>query len=268
MECQFFSVFLLAASFILLGVCTIMLWNKVRTIAAKNDQAVLTSNQHLELEVVESRMNDKIAHLERLLNSQSTLISIISTNLSICGIEETVVEKKSTEKESTGQEITKGEENSVITSPDVISRVRYEDAEKKLESLLNDANFTKDIWPQFSESFYICAEKLVSYLSQHGLSTPRIDAYPPLKENNPNFWTFMVVQAMTWRSDGKQFVIPRNYVRYDPLWHQHTFEVRGNTNKADNFINGLVRCAMLKSGMLTGNIDKSMVDLKGIISVE
>ena len=74
----------------------------------------------------------------------------------------------------------------------------------------------------------------------------------------------MIVQAQNWRAEGKRFVIPRNYDRYDPLWHEHLFTLRGNTNKPDNYINGLAQCAMLKNGELSGNIDKKLVDIAGL----
>jgi len=263
MDCQFFSLFLLAASFILLGTCTIMLWKKLRTMSARDNQAVQTSSSHLQLEELESRMNDKIVSMERLINSQSTLISVISNNLRIGSQKEVVPGKEEGDKtrEDQGQ-------TGTISNINVIPHIAPEDAEKKLDNLLNGADFTERIWQQFSKPFNICAEKLISYLGENGLPMPRLEPYPALQEDNPNFWTFMIVQALNWRAEGKRFLIPRNFDRYDPLWHEHLFEIRGNTNKPDNYINGLVRCAALKNGILTGNIDKKLVETKGIIAVD
>jgi hypothetical protein len=263
MECQFFSVFLLAASFFLLGACTIMLWKKLSSMSPQDNQVVQTSNRNIELEALESRMNDKIASMERLINSQSTLISVISNNLHISSQKEIVTGEEEGDKTPVDQGQTR-----IISNIDVSPHIAPEDAEKKLDNLLNGADFTERIWQQFSRPFNLCAEKLIAYLGENGLPMPRIEPYPALQDNNPNFWTFMIVQALNWRAEGKRFLIPRNFDRYDPLWHAHLFEIRGNTNKPDNYINGLVRCAVLKNGILTGYIDKKLVETKGIIKMD
>lgn len=263
MELGFFlTLVFIIIGFVIVFVFLTFLWKKV--VNEKENQGSPYDNN--ELKILESLMKDRIDMVIRILNSQTTLITAISSSLGTIRKNEDTFEKKPVK---TSEEEIKIDNEALSKDPgnDVIPRLTPEDAEIKLESLLNGTDFTVSIWQQFSKPFDICAHLLVMYLAENGLPSPRIEPYPPMQDNNPNFWKFMIV-ALNWKADGKRFVIPRNYERYDPLWHEHLFNVRGNVNKPDNYINGLVRCAELKNGELSGYIDKKLLEREGIIEVE
>ncbi|MCP4146208.1 MAG: hypothetical protein GY757_00525, partial [bacterium] len=208
----------------------------------------------------------KIDFLLKLVNSQSNLLSVISNSLG--SYADTELQDKT--GANSADEDTQNNDNTPGT-PSVIGitpNFTPVDVEKKLNKLLNGAEFTGNIWQQFSKPFNVCMDSLVKYLGENGVPMPRINPYPALKENNPNFWRFMIVQPHNGQTGGKRFLIPRNYDHYDPLWYEHLFKIKGNLNKPDNFIKGMVNCVILKNGELTGYIDKKLVEMKGTISVD
>jgi len=267
MELQIFSLIVSTVAFILACLMFILFFRKLKEANNKTNQPIY-SDLHSELNLLESRINNQIDLMMNTINSQSTLISSISNRVDNIMVIEPGTQKDVVENTVDNEHTIIAEPPEETTDNRIQSWVSTVDVDKKLDSLLNGTDFTETIWKHFSGPFDFCAEKLVKYLGEHCIPLPRIEPYPTLKDNNPNFWTFIIIQAQNWKDEGRRFVIPRNFDRYDPLWHKHLFEVRGNVNKPDSFIKGLVRCAMLMNGNLSGNIDNRLVELKGIITVD
>lgn len=272
MEIQIYTLLVSIVGFIFIGLCLVLFSGKVRDLNEKVKE--ISQPAHPDEAVnLDSRINMKLDPLVNMVNAQSTLISSILQQLGNIAVIKAIPGKEVATTAAGNEPVKIGEKNQEEIADDknkreLEHRLSIVDMDKKLDSLLNGTDFTMSIWQGFQEPFDVCAEKLAKYLGEHGIPLPRIEPYPDLKENNPNFWIFMIVQAQSWKNEGRRFLIPRNFARYDQLWHKHLFEIRGNVNKPDSFIKGLVRCAILMNGNLADNIDKRLVELKGIISVD
>lgn len=281
MTVELANLVLLSMCVILLGISTIMLWKKFQILSTNNVKAIRS-------EEPQSRINDSIENLTRLVNIQSSLLSIVAKNMksenhciehnssnqptqSPAQTSANEISEQKTILDSNNHQDDRQHEQKHSAKQDISFLPAEETPEKiskELERLLNSSDFTRTIWQQFSRPFDICAKQMNQFLGDHGIPSPRIEAFPPLEKGNPNFWSFMIVEPNSWKSNGKRFLIPRNYDRYDILTHSHLFEVQGNRHKADSSIIELVRCATLSSGSITNHIDKKMVETKGIIAVD
>lgn len=238
-----------------------------KTVFIKDNEGVYKK----DIENLKLSIDGNLNRMMNIIDSQNSLIKTISNLYENFKRVEIASEKELMNISKSINEASK-QKNLEVTVESIpmaiIPTITNEELEKKLDSLLNSADFTESIWHHFSRPFDVCVDMLITHLGEHGIPMPKIEAFPNIKDNNPNFWTFMIVHIQNWKDVGRQFIIPRNFDRYDPLWHKHLFEVRGNVNRADNYIKGLVRCAIIMNGDLSGNIDKRLVELKGIISVD
>jgi len=272
MDLQIFTLLVVTIGIIFITICLILFWGKVKEINNKVNQTT-ANDYHQNLDNIELRVDNKLNLMMNMINSQSSLISSFSNRINHFNVVSKDFEKKPLEptEDKFSKEISQNPSKELFIKEDndnETTMLNPEVVEKKLDSLLNGTDFTESIWQQFSKPFDVCVDMLIKYLGEHGMPMPRIQPYPAIKDNNPNFWTFMIIQAQNWKDEGRRFVIPRNFDRYDPLWHKHLFDVRGNVNKPDSYINGLVRCAIIINGNLSGSIDKRLVEEKGIISVD
>ena len=135
----------------------------------------------------------------------------------------------------------------------------------RIEALLGHPDFLSGVWTGMDGDFHTASGYLLRYLSEKGVPEPRVEAFPPMIEGNPNHWIFLVVDVS---ARGHRILIPRNFSRYDPALHDHLFEVRGKQATLDNFIRELQKCALLgATGELQGFIDRDLVEEKGAVVV-
>jgi|GEM_PF-6860015 len=218
-----------------------------------------TSNK---LDIIENRVLDRVESIKDLMRLQSGFTSYFPER------REEMRETAARTKEFVENDF---EENNFGRTPpvNIIPRVPSDNLEARLHDLLNGSEFLQNFWQnRMSRRVDECQNDLVKFLAEHGQPEPEFEIYPPLQDNNPHHWHFLILQTRGTARDKKRFLIPRNYDRFDPSRHSHLFQVRGPSNKPDNFILELHRCAILNSGKeLSGYIDKSLVEKQGIISL-
>jgi hypothetical protein len=137
-------------------------------------------------------------------------------------------------------------------------------AERRLARLLDSSGFLQGVWPDMNGPHEEAAQKLRRYLAEDGLSEPIVQPFPSLGAGASNHWLFLAVSYRAPQADCRRFLIPCNYSRYDPLVHDHLFQVLGAGGSVDYFVRELRRCALLEAnGELEGFIPKSLVVKKG-----
>jgi hypothetical protein len=271
MELQTILVLVVLLSQIAIGIPVFLLWKRTNS---KPDSNPGTDNRlwdelrtHLnrasnKLDVIENRLLDKVESIKDLIRLQSSFTSYFPER------REEIRETTARTKELVENDF--AENNFGRTPPvNITPRVRSDGTESRLESLLNGSEFLQNFWQnKMSKRVDECQTELIKFLAEHGQPEPEFEIYPPLQDNNPHHWHFLIVQTRGTALDKKRFVIPRHYDRFDPLRHSHLFQVRGSSNKPENFVLELHRCAILSSGKeLSGYIDKSLVEKQGIISL-
>lgn len=271
MELQTILVLVVLLSQIAVGILVFLLWKRTSSKPDTNTEAEnhlwdevrahlnRTSNK---LEVIENRLLDKVESVKDLLRLQSSYPSFPSER------REEMRETTARTKEFVENDF---EENNFGRTPpvNITPRVRNDGSEARLQDLLNGSEFLQNFWQnRMSRRVDECQNELIKFLAEHGQPEPEFEIYPPLQDNNPHHWHFLILQTRGTARDKKRFLIPRNYDRFDPLRHSHLFQVRGSSNKPENYILELHRCAILNSGKeLSGYIDKSLVEKQGIISL-
>ncbi|MFY9824243.1 MAG: hypothetical protein WAM82_22905 [Thermoanaerobaculia bacterium] len=140
--------------------------------------------------------------------------------------------------------------------------------ENLLARELSAPGFLAGVWPGMEGAFEEASKKLLDYFRNEGLAEPIIEPYPSVERGGSNHWFFLSVAYRDPQKDCRRFLIPRNYSRYDPLVHDHLFEVLGASGSVDLFVKELRRCALLEAqGSLEGFISKDLVVRRGTFVV-
>ena len=139
--------------------------------------------------------------------------------------------------------------------------------EARLEDLLGDSAFLQDLWPRLNGPVDESMPRFMEYLAKNDQAATELLFYPDLGSRGRNHWIFLLARARGPTSS-RRFVIPRYFSRYDPSWHAHLFDIRGQKGMVENFVRDLHRCAFLKAiGDIRGNISSELVQKRGIISL-
>ena len=217
-----------------------------------------------KIDMFAERMTNKLDSIKDIIGVQNGFISSL--------LSARYEEKRSTgvKEDELAEEIDEG--NHLWNQVKITPVVRSEGHERRLADLLSSSEFLENFWhSQMYKPADESRDQLIRFLVEKGQPEPEIEVYPPLQDENPNHWHFIIIQVRGHGgfSEKKRFVIPRHFDRFDPLWHSHLFDVRGRSTTPENFVTALHRCAMLNSSKdLTGYIDKTLVEKKGIISLE
>ena len=140
--------------------------------------------------------------------------------------------------------------------------------ERRLARVLSDSSFLVGVWPEMDGLFEEALAKLHDYLAEKDLPEPAIEPHPPIENGGSNHWLFMTVAYRDPQTECRRFLIPRNYSRYDPLVHDHLFNVLGASGSVDLFVRELRECALLEAnGELKGFIPRDLVAKKGVFVV-
>jgi hypothetical protein len=161
------------------------------------------------------------------------------------------------------------EDSSRLRAPPA-DRERYEDPydEQQLESLLGSPEFRDGVWPRMDGTFQMASAHLCGFLASQGFPEPGVEPHPPLVRGEGNHWDFLVVRARRAGEEGRRFLVPRNYSRYDPAMHDHLFDVLGRGASLESFVRELRRCAVLRgSGDLGELIRPELLARKGVFVV-
>lgn len=141
-------------------------------------------------------------------------------------------------------------------------------AERRLALLLGSSDFLQRVWPDMTGPYEVAVTRLSRYLAEDGLPEPSIEPFPPNEIGASSHWLFMTVSYRDPQMECRRFLIPCNYSRYDPLMHDHLFQVLGAGGSVDYFIRELRQCALLEAnGDLQGFIPKALVVRKGAFVV-
>lgn len=140
--------------------------------------------------------------------------------------------------------------------------------ERRLAQLLDSSAFLDGIWPDLNGSYEDAVRRFLRYLTEEGLPEPVVEPVPSLGAATSNHWLFLVVSYRNPQAASRRFLIPCNYSRYDPLIHDHLFQVLGAGGSVDSFVRELRRCSLLEAhGELQGFIPKNLVVKKGVFVV-
>lgn len=268
MELQTILVLAVLLSQIATGILVFLLWKKTNSKPAFNPEAenrlwdefrANFNRAFNKLDIIETRLLDRVESIKELIRLQNDNASIRREDM------------RGVRTVTQGLADNEFEENTFGRTPSVNIRPRVpsDDFQARLEDLLNGSEFLQNFWPnKMSRRVDECQSELIKFLAEHGQPEPEFEIYPRLQDNNPHHWHFLILQTLGAARDKKRFLIPRNYDRFDPQRHSHLFQVRGSSNKPENFVLELHRCAILSSGKeLSGYIDKSLVEKQGIISL-
>lgn len=262
MELQTILVLVGLLSQIAVGILLFLIWKRTSSKPDTNPEAenrlLDEVRAHLnrasnKFEIIENRLLDRVESVKDLIRLQNSYPSFPLER------PETTSRAEVFEENNSGR----------ISQVNITPRVPSNDFEARLQDLLNGSDFRQDFWQnQMSRRVDECQNELIKFLAEHGQPEPEFQIYPPLQDNNPHHWRFLILQTRGTSPTKRRFVIPRHYDRFDPSWHSHLFQVHGSSNKPENFILELHRCAILSSGKeLSGYISKSLVEKQGIISL-
>lgn len=137
-----------------------------------------------------------------------------------------------------------------------------------LYNLLSSPDFTSGVWRRMDGPFDVASALVLGFLAAQGGAEPVVEPHPSTALDHANHWDFLVLWSQESGDDGRRFLIPRNFSRYDPAIHDHLFRVLGGGPTLDNFIRELRQCAVLHGvGPLEGLIPPDLVERKGVLVV-
>jgi hypothetical protein len=138
-----------------------------------------------------------------------------------------------------------------------------------LGKVLEGSEFRDTLWPRLVGDFDTVSRELQEFLRAQGLTQVELEPYPPLHEGTSNHWEFVIAQPRQQPPDGRSFLLPRSFGRYDPLFHSHLFKAEAQPSSSDLFFRQLIRCAELRWHQGAGGaIDRDRVLNAGEIRVE
>jgi hypothetical protein len=245
---------LLSVAVLLLTGAFAALWRRVRTpVLAEPPPALRT-----DFEALERRLGERLdGVLLALVNAQSSVTTFLAT------ASNGAAGPAPSEREELPPEASR------LTGPfDPQFELDPEEVSRRLEMLLNGQDFLQSVWPRLVNDFYDSRQQVQAFLQSNGVPAPVIEPYPRLQDGNPNHWVFMTIAPRGRRSGVRWFLVPRHFVRFDPSFQGHLFEVKGRNDDLEAFVRRLHRCAVVRPEGASGDpIDLRQVEVRGVISV-
>jgi hypothetical protein len=258
---SFLIAFLVIAQ-LLIVTFLLILWKKYQTSLDTNQNTNEHERIYVEIQALEDRLKEKIDFVVNLLGTQKILIPQLYEKPDGSALANKVQDKGKEESD-----LGKGEHGQ-IAPIEVKTPIYANPSQKLLESLLNGHDFLQLTWQDLNGSFKRCSNDLIRFLTENGLPKPDIEPYPLLQDYNWPHWKFLIIQVQDSSASNVRYVIPQNFDKYDPAWHNHLFDIRSATTNPDKHIKELHRCATISSsGAIDGYISKSIVEGRGIISL-